>query len=233
MNEINSNQRQDQENFFAIKKSFMFPFLMILVVLLHHVFYKNYATVFTDYVNLPYIDFAEKFIYFISLELISHWFLNRLTNGIIAYLLNKSFLSLYQPTRILLPFFRGLSKTTFGLSLIHFVVAHLGLPAGFSCLSRKANSVLIIGAISWNLFQLVDIAEQLLLNYYKTRILSALRTRKLFNQTLTLKRISSTIILVLSASAMLMLFENVQALSVSVLTTAGILGLILTFTARR
>lgn len=233
MNEINSNQKEDKEFFFEIKKSFIFPSLMVFLVLALNLFYKNYATAFSEYFNLTHVDFAENFIYLLSLGLISYWLFSRLISNVKGYLLAKTFLSIHQPTRILLPFFASLCRIIFGLGVINFIVPYLGLPEEFSYLSKKVTSILIISAISWSLFKLVSIAEQLLLNHYQTKAPGDLQTRKVYTQTLILKRISSGIILVLTIGAILMLFDNVKALGASVLTTAGVLGLVLTFTAQR
>lgn len=110
---------------------------------------------------------------------------------------------------------------------------HLGLPSQFSYFLDKFSSSLIIGAIAWVLFKLVHIAEQLLLQHYHANTDNDVLARKVYTQTLILKRIAMAIITILAVGAVLMLFDNVRALGASVLTTAGVIGIVLTFTAQR
>ena len=97
---------------------------------------------------------------------------------------------------------------------------------------NKISSILIIAGSGWILFQLIISCEKLLLHYYTNKT-NAFNSRKIITQLQILKRIALIIVGILVSGSILMLFDNVKALGVSVLTTAGIIGLVMTFTAQR
>lgn len=95
------------------------------------------------------------------------------------------------------------------------------------------TSLFVISCVAWLLFKLAHVSEQLVVNYYTTKTASNIRARKIYTQMRILKRIVYGIIFVLSVGASLMLFENVRSLGASVLTTAGIAGIVITLATQR
>ncbi|STX52734.1 small-conductance mechanosensitive channel [Legionella busanensis] len=208
------------------------PIFIIILATLGNYFYQKYIYFFVDKTDLPALNIVEQFSFYFSLALSFYWLFTRIINNFTKYLLSTSFLTAHQTTSILLPFFSSVLKTIVFLILFNALIPYLGLPSQFSYFLDKLSSCLIICAISWILFKLVHIAEQLLLHRYNSTTDNAL-ARKIYTQTLILKRIAMAIIAILTVGAILMLFDNVRALGASVLTTAGVIGLVLTFTAQR
>jgi len=97
---------------------------------------------------------------------------------------------------------------------------------------NKLISILIILLISGLLFKLIAVATQLLLKRY-TKDHTNASERKLFTQIIILKRIAYTLLTIVTAGTILTVFDSVRALGASVLTTAGLIGLVITFTAQR
>ncbi|STX30056.1 small-conductance mechanosensitive channel [Legionella beliardensis] len=209
------------------------PILIIVLATLGNYFYQKYIYSIVDKTDLPTLNIIEQFTYYFSLALSFYWLFTRVINKVTHYLLSTSLLTAHQTIRILLPFFSSVLKTIVFLIVFNALVPYLGLPSQFSYFLEKLSSSLIIGAISWILFKLIHIAEQLLLQHYTSKSENDVLARKVFTQTLILKRIAMAIIAILTAGAILMLFDNVRALGASVLTTAGVIGLVLTFTAQR
>lgn len=216
-----------------LKRSLLIPGLLMVLVFVLNQLYKNYFIFLTDFFNTNQIDSAENVLYCVSLAFLGYWLFVRATNQLVTYLLTTDFLALNSTIPILLPFFSSLVKVIFALSLVNLITPSLGLPIGLSYLFSKVTSILIISAISWVCFKLIAIAEQLLLKHYTEHTAGDVFSRKMCTQTLILKRIATGILAVLTAGAILMLFDNVRALGASVLTTAGIFGLVITFTAQR
>ncbi|WP_419419567.1 mechanosensitive ion channel family protein [Legionella sp. D16C41] len=209
------------------------PILIIILATLGNYFYQKYIFYFVDKSDLPALNIVEQFSYYFSLALSFYWLFTRVINNVTKYLLSTSFLTAHQTSSILLPFFSSILKTIVFLIVFNALIPYLGLPSQFSYFLDKLSSCLIICAISWILFKLVHIAEQLLLHRYASNPDNDALARKIYTQTLILKRIAMAIIAILTAGAILMLFDNVRALGASVLTTAGVIGLVLTFTAQR
>lgn len=209
------------------------PFLIIGLAILTNYFYQKYIYSMADKTNLPVLNIFEQFTYYVSLALSFYWLFTRAMNNVTHYLLSTPFLTAHQTTSILLPFFSSVLKTIVFLILFNTLIPYLGLPNQFSYFLDKLSSSLIIGTISWILFKLIHISEQLLLHRYTSKTDQGILARKIYTQTLILKRISMAIVAILTAGAILMLFDNVRALGASVLTTAGVIGIVLTFTAQR
>ncbi|MGH7826714.1 MAG: mechanosensitive ion channel family protein [Candidatus Binatia bacterium] len=108
-----------------------------------------------------------------------------------------------------------------------------GLPPSYDAVVGKASSLLIVGAISWMLFHVVDVGEQFVLRRYDLRAADNLRARQIYTQVHVLKKTLYVIISVFAVASGLMLFEQVRSLGASVLASAGVVGIIIGFAAQR
>jgi small-conductance mechanosensitive channel len=107
------------------------------------------------------------------------------------------------------------------------------LPRAYNTVIDKTSSLLIIGAVSWLLFQLVDATERWVLSRHDLTGAGNLRARQIHTQVQILKRTLHVIIVVFSVASALMLFDQVRHLGMSVLASAGVLGLVIGFAAQR
>lgn len=233
MNNELANPLKDRKLSAELRKSLMMPCIMILFVYAMNLFYNNYLIVLFEQFDTPTFNLVEHVSYVLCVGLLCYWLFCKVLNPLLHYLEMSSFSNLHHTFKILLPFIGSLCKIIFGLSLVNFMTPFLGLPKELSYFFSKATSILIICVISYLIMKLITVAEQLLMNRYSHNPSGDLMARKVFTQTLILKRVSTGIVLILTAGAILMLFDNVRALGASVLTTAGIFGLVLTFAAQR
>lgn len=216
------------------KSIWLIPLLSMMIFSIGHALFNNYAAYITTYIPLSPQNFLiEQCIYTILMATCSYWLSVRLINKITGFLKKKELFKKHHTLLIVLPFFSAVLKALIALILFNILTHQLDLPDGVAYTLSKLTSVLIICAISWILFKLIDVAERLLLHHYSAESGSTVVERKIYTQTLILKRVAYSIISILTAGAILVLFDNVRALGASVLTTAGVLGLVLTFTAQR
>ncbi len=210
------------------------PLLFIGIVFIAHLFFKNGAILLSQYIDItPEVITLEKSIYLLSLFLSCYWLFNRLINKGTQFLANTNLFLGHAIIRIILPLFSAVLKILAFLTLFNMMIQYLNLPKEMSFLLTKLTSILIICSISWILFKLVDISQQLLVHHHTPKQEENINSRKIYTQSIILKRIAYSIISILTLGAILMLFENVRTLGASVLTTAGIFGLVITFTAQR
>lgn len=109
----------------------------------------------------------------------------------------------------------------------------LGLPPAYDHVVGKAISLLIVGAIAWVLFHLVEVGESFMLGRYSLAAADNLRARQVYTQVHILKKTLQVIIAVFALASGLMVFDQVRSLGASVLASAGVLSIIIGFAAQR
>lgn len=108
-----------------------------------------------------------------------------------------------------------------------------GLPPAYDAFVGKASSLLILGAVSWMLFQVADLGEQVVLRRYDLLAADNLKARQIYTQVHVLKKTLYVVIGIFAVASALMLFEQVRSLGASVLASAGVVGIIIGFAAQR
>ncbi len=220
------------------KNVWLLPIITLSLVTITHIFFcyynKNiFALLTLTSFNTKKFLVIEHSIYSVLIALNTYWFGFRLINRFTDYLKKSFFFHNYLTLSIMVSFFSAVLKALIFLVLFNMIIQQLHLPRNVSFILNKFSSALIISLISWLLFKLIDVAQQLLLHYYKAETTGSLNERKIYTQTLMLKRFAYALLSVITGGAILVLFDNVRAIGASVLTTAGVFGLILTFTAQR
>lgn len=109
----------------------------------------------------------------------------------------------------------------------------LGLPPIYDHVVAKAISLLIVGAIAWVLFHLVEVGERFMLGRYSMAAADNLRARRVSTQVHILRKTLQVVIAVLALASGLMVFDQVRSLGASVLASAGVLSIIIGFAAQR
>lgn len=100
-------------------------------------------------------------------------------------------------------------------------------------LFRRILEVLLIISFTWMLVRVVLIFQDYFRNKYELNQPDNLNVRKLFTQLQYVRRVSIIIIVLFGASLILMSFDSVRKLGTGILTSAGVLGLIIGFAAQR
>jgi small-conductance mechanosensitive channel len=109
----------------------------------------------------------------------------------------------------------------------------IAVPAGYAAVVRNGVSLLLIAAVSFVLFQVVDAVEALVLRRYRMDASDNLEARTVYTQVKVLRRVASAVIALFTLASMLMVFEPVRQLGASILASAGIAGIIIGFAAQR
>jgi len=113
------------------------------------------------------------------------------------------------------------------------IVPTLNLPESSNDLFKQSASLLLIGAVGFILYQLVNAVEQAVLNQFRIDVKDNLEARKVYTQVKVLKKIAVVVIVLFTAASMLMVFDSVRQLGTSLLASAGVAGIIVGFAAQR
>lgn len=96
-----------------------------------------------------------------------------------------------------------------------------------------ANTLLIIFSITWISIQFIKAGEYYLLRKFDIEASDNLKARKNLTQIKVFKGIASSIIIIVAISISLLTFEQARTIGVSLLTSAGIIGIIVGFAAQK
>ncbi|WP_051555122.1 mechanosensitive ion channel family protein [Legionella fairfieldensis] len=210
------------------------PLMFLLCISLLHAFYKISSFYLKDFSLLKSgLTNLELYGYWAGLMWGSYWLLSRTLNKSNEAWAKSTLFSRHLSLRILFPFFSSIIKIVYWLIVANLLVQYAPLTTLTSYCLNKISSVLIIAALSWIIIRFVDVVSLLLLHHYTSIDSKNNTTRKIHTQILIIKRLITGLIFLLTLGASLMLFDNVRALGASVLTTAGIAGLVITFAAQR
>lgn len=214
------------------KRLWFGPALLFSLFFCFHLIFNNYLFSSIEF-SETYTKLAkiEPYLFGMGLACCAYWLFSRLLSKMLMFLSKTSVFINHPLWRVVLPFFASVLRIIFFLILLVQITEHFETPQAYFL--DRLLSVLIISAIAFIFVKLVDVISQLLINQYAGNTKDISVNRKIYTQILIIKRVAISVICVLSAGSTLMLFDNVRALGASVLTTAGIAGLIITFTAQR
>ena len=116
---------------------------------------------------------------------------------------------------------------------VSVVIRFITLPEGLFDLLKHILSLWIIGALAWLVVKLLHIVHRLIMSHYEVEAKDNLRARQVQTQLQVLERIAIFIVVVVAAAAMLMTFDQVRQVGVSILASAGIIGIVVGFAAQR
>jgi small-conductance mechanosensitive channel len=126
------------------------------------------------------------------------------------------------PAKLLLPL----------LSLL-FALPSISLPVEVASLLQHLCSLTLIAAIAWLLAATIFGLQELVLRRYDVTASDNLKARAVSTQVKVLVKIVMVLILLIAGATMLMTFDNVRQVGVSLLASAGIAGIIIGFAAQR
>ena len=131
--------------------------------------------------------------------------------------------------RFIFPFFLRLIALFFNYFIEKYHLVDVDLFDTFNML----GSILLIVALAWVLIVIVRIAKLVFLENYDTAKENNLRSRKLHTQFNILERIVIFLIVIIAVGLILMLFEGVRRIGISVFASAGVAGIIIGLAAQR
>lgn len=113
------------------------------------------------------------------------------------------------------------------------VIPLLELSAELSAILRQTVSVLQISAFAWLGIRCTSLAYQFFINAYDVSVSDNLKARKMHTQIHVIQQIVVVLIAFIAVAAILMTFDKVRQLGVSLLASAGVLGIIIGFAAQK
>lgn len=161
------------------------------------------------------------------------WLCYRLTYVLEARLLAWTERSSSKLDNLLVPFLGKSLRVIGPVIAIVLLLPALAIPPAYSGILSKASSLLIVGAVSYLLFQSVAAAEKVVLARFDIREADNLQARKVYTQMHVLSKALYVLISIFTAASVLMLFEEVRRFGTSILASAGVVGIIIGFAAQR
>lgn len=121
------------------------------------------------------------------------------------------------------------------LPLIALLLARPLLPASprYTQIVNLVASMLLIATIAWVLIRGLTVLERLVTLRYRIDVEDNLQARGIRTQFSFLKKLGIFLIVLIAASSALMLFDGARQLGTSLLTSAGIIGLVVGFAAQK
>ncbi|MDY6956143.1 MAG: mechanosensitive ion channel [Pseudomonadota bacterium] len=121
------------------------------------------------------------------------------------------------------------------LPLIALLLARPLLPTAprYTTLVNLIVSILLIGTVAWVLIRALGVLERLVAVRYPINVEDNLQARSIRTQFSFLKKLGIFLVLLISGASTLMLFDGARQLGTSLLTSAGILGLVVGFAAQK
>lgn len=112
-------------------------------------------------------------------------------------------------------------------------IAVIDLPGAAGTVVPSALSVLQIMVMAWLAVRCVAIGRELVVNSFDVTAADNLRARKVHTQIRVVEKILEALIVFLAIAAVLMTFDKVRQLGMSLLASAGVVGIILGFAAQK
>ena len=98
---------------------------------------------------------------------------------------------------------------------------------------RKASTLLFIFSMTWLALNLLKMVKRVVISNYDVGAADNLKARKVYTQFNILERIFMFLIILLAIGAMLMSFQGIRELGVSIFASAGVAGIIIGFSAQK
>lgn len=123
-------------------------------------------------------------------------------------------------------------KFIFALILIRYITSTVFISSTYILVFQKIINLLLIATISWFIIKILLHIGNPLLKRYEQSFYTDPHARKNYTQLVIIRKILVAIILFITGSSMLMVFESVRELGTSLLASAGIIGGIILFAAQ-
>ena len=125
-----------------------------------------------------------------------------------------------------------------GLAVVYWISAKLFTyfffdNLRFTSILNHINTLLIIAIITWIILQLIKLGAYYIQNKLDISTADNLSARKNLTQIKVFKNIASSIVVTVAFAAALLTFEEARGIGVSLLTSAGVLGIIVGFAAQK
>jgi small-conductance mechanosensitive channel len=114
-----------------------------------------------------------------------------------------------------------------------FILPTLKFKEDINSFIASAVTLFSIASAGWLLIRIVHTARESLLSGYDIDTRDNLQARRVYTQIKVIENIIVSVIVLLTASSILMSFESVKHIGTSLLASAGVLGIVLGFAAQK
>jgi small-conductance mechanosensitive channel len=128
---------------------------------------------------------------------------------------------------------RGPSRVFVLLLALKIAAPLLRVPADMHGLIDQLTSVLVIAAVTWLVVAATRVGRTLLSVRFDVTVADNLQARKVHTQYDVLSKIIISVAVILAVASVLMTFDQVRQLGAGILASAGIVGIIVGFSAQR
>jgi len=171
-------------------------------------------------IKIAFLVILLGFIFYILFQyFLRKWFLK------IKFLIKEIVVPLellYGPIRFLFP----------SLCLL-IIILFLSIPPNIRILLNHFLAIWFIVGVAWLIIRIFAILKIIILSRYKLDVKDNLEARRISTKLGVIQRVLIVIIFILAASAILITFDKVRQIGVSILASAGIAGIIIGFAAQR
>jgi small-conductance mechanosensitive channel len=130
-------------------------------------------------------------------------------------------------------YYKGPLRVLLPAILLSFALPAMHLPENVAAGLRHGLLVWIMAVVAWFAIRLIGLTKALVLRRYKIENRDNLQARRIYTQFGVIERVLNVLIIFLAFAAILLTFERVREIGVSLLASAGVLGIILGFAAQR
>lgn len=134
---------------------------------------------------------------------------------------------------ILVRHLRGPLRLLVPLLTLLMVVPSLRIPEGAIELIHHLLSLGFIASIAWVVLSSIFVLRDLVLERYSMQEKDNLKARAIYTQVNVLVKVALFVTVIITVASMLMTFENIRQIGVSLLASAGIAGVIIGFAAQK
>jgi len=127
----------------------------------------------------------------------------------------------------------GPGKLLIPLLLLNVVLPSLEVTPSLLAIVQHLLTLALIAAVGWVLVASIFACRALVLRRYDVSVKDNLKARAMLTQVNVLVKIALAVICFIVAAAMLMTFERVRQMGLSLLASAGIVGVVIGFSAQK
>ena len=98
---------------------------------------------------------------------------------------------------------------------------------------QHATSILVIGTLAYLGLQLIQVGTSLILQKQELTVADNRRARAIYTQVTMLRKIVTSVVMLIAIASMLMVFESVRHFGTAIIASAGVAGIILGFAAQK
>lgn len=119
------------------------------------------------------------------------------------------------------------------LTAITIVVNKLIEDIGDQIWYQKSYSIAVIAIIAWMAVRAIKLMSEWFLGRFNIGVSDNLKARRIHTQIGVLRRLAVSIIILIAIASALMVFDQIRALGVSLIASAGLAGIIIGFAAQK